>query len=583
MRKLVHNQRPYSALVCLVLLVIATCMGGDLYAQRTISTDVIASGPYGDVTIDAGVTFTVSSEVTITGNLNNNGGTIIVGEGGVLTVTGKVTNTSVVSSSSSNATSYYYNNGGYWDQDQTFNKKENYNNYKAGENKTKWKITTTTYNSNTKGVINVTDGGKIIVNGNFDNNGANITVSSTTAEKISNVNVKGTFVNKTSILLKKETKEAKKSYKKGKNNYDWEDDAENSYTDKPIEYLGANINLSNGYLLVDGNMELQDNSTITFAGAGIGEDVESTIRVRNISGTEGNVTQYANAVITLASGAKGSLITQGTYADKTNLLSDEKHPWKINQTSVWGYTTGFDFVVNNNFNLTVNSYAVSTDASASGSVVDLLVGIIFGGGDHVKDLLNNVLENLETNGVEKVNLSDLIAQVSELLPIELTYFSASENGGVVDFEWETSSEYNNDFYTIEYSRDGSSWSALLEEDGAGTTSDVSSYSASASAQQFSGLTYFRLKQTDFNGEYSYSDVTTVAFAEEQDYYVYPNPAEDAMTISGAFESARIIDIHQRTVLVPTEAEVTVSGLPTGVYHVVLTTENGKKVIPFIKK
>lgn len=170
-----------------------------------------------------------------------------------------------------------------------------------------------------------------------------------------------------------------------------------------------------------------------------------------------------------------------------------------------------------------------------------------------------------------------------LLPIELTYFSASENAGVVDFAWETSSEYNNDFYTIEYSRDGSSWSALLEEDGAGTTSDMSSYVASASAQQFSGLTYFRLKQTDYNGEYSYSDVTTVAFAEEQDYYVYPNPAEDVMTISGAFESARIIDIHQRTVLVPTEAEVTVSGLPAGVYHVVLTTENGMKVIPFIKK
>lgn len=577
MRKLVHNQRPYSALVCLVLLVIATCMGGELYAE-TISTNVTASGTYGDVTIDAGVTFTVSSEVTITGNLNNNGGTIIVGEGGVLTVNGNVENTSVQNDTYivfSETITYEHKSWGYW---SSSDKPTNPTN-----NKDRQTIVEKSKNLH-QGSIMISNGGKITVNGNMTNNSANIFIESTNGEYISCMSVKGNFSDTvTNIAYQEKTRTDRVTYT---NKSGWKGESDdgfpiNTVTQKSL--ISSNVTLTNGYLLVDGNMELHDNSTITFAGTGIGEDIESTIRVRNISGTEGNVTQYANAVITLASGAKGTLIVQGTYTDKTNPLSDEKHPWKINQTSIWGYTTGFDFVVNNNFNLTVNSYAVSTDASASGSGLgDWVVGLL-GGGDRVKDLLNNVLKNLETNGVEKVNLSDLIAQVSELLPIELTYFSASENGDVVDFAWETSSEYNNDFYTIEYSRDGSSWSALLEEDGAGTTSDVSSYVASASAQQFSGLTYFRLKQTDFNGEYSYSDVTTVAFAEEQDYYVYPNPAEDVMTISGAFESARIIDIHQRTVLIPTEAEVTVSGLPAGVYHVVLTTENGKKVIPFIKK
>lgn len=281
------------------------------------------------------------------------------------------------------------------------------------------------------------------------------------------------------------------------------------------------------------------------------------------------------------------------------------HPWYLESTeedrSVWilflgtvnyQVVTAIDFVTETGFSFNVAKYHNETMAQEMNGFIKEIAAhldkyIDTGGAltnDQITARINEIQTQLETSGtVDKTALDNLIAQISELLPIELTYFSASENGGVVDFAWETSSEYNNDFYTIEYSRDGSSWSALLEEDGAGTTSDVSSYVASASAQQFSGLTYFRLKQTDFNGEYSYSDVTTVAFAEEQDYYVYPNPAEDVITISGAFESARIIDIHQRTVLVPTEAEVTVSGLPTGVYHVVLTTENGKKVIPFIKK
>lgn len=648
MRDCVQNLSFYKVLVCCILFVLTTCMGVDLYAQTIISADQTASGPYGDVTINAGVTFTVSSEVTITGNLNNNGGTIIVGEGGVLTVERDVTNTSVDGGSTVLSTTYMI------ESDEV--SETAYNNYEAGKNRTR-SITTVSVNGSI-GRITISSGGRMIVNGDVANRGGSITIASTSADNISRLNVNGTMTNESTSILTQTTKVVAERSSSSWSRYNWAEDWWNSSTDS--KNFSSTITLSNGYLTIDGNLELEDNSLVSYQGTGLttedGLSIKSTIQVRTFDNSTGggSVTQNEGAVLTLASRAKGSLVVQGIYTDNT--ISDANHPWTISNEGKLTESTGFSLYISKyksgrlddglsnktleelhdrldqikdadieeylkvTFPVEYSNYEKSgshnkfskylTDNLSIEQILTMIIsnssGIITGMGEALswiwnsygkfKQQIEDMLDDEKKQLTKEIGIKELIEMgvnavliaaqcefISTLLPIELTYFSASENAGVVDFEWETSSEYNNDFYTIEYSRDGSSWSSLLEEDGAGTTSDVSSYVASASAQQFSGLTYFRLKQTDFNGEYSYSDVTTVAFAEEQDYYVYPNPAEDVITISGAFKSARIIDIHQRTVLVPTEAEVTVSCLPAGVYHVVLITENGKKVIPFIKK
>ncbi|MBP5371905.1 MAG: hypothetical protein J6Y55_08315 [Bacteroidales bacterium] len=482
-----------NGLLKFVVLVVMACNINGVFAT-TISSDKTYSEkttiiPTGDViTLNPGVTLTINSEVTIMGNLINNGGTIIVGEGGVLTVNGNVTNTSV---SKPKVTT----------TETTFDPSTAASNPQNGNNKY---VVETSINYDL-GTISLTDGGQVNVNGNFTNNSAEVTVTTQASDAISRISVKGNFINTTpSVTGNKNIKKTRYTWSKPfLGSYSWRDETVQSNIS---ESLTSKITLTDGYLLVDGNLELQDNSTVTFAGTGIGEDVESTILVRNISGTEGNVTQSGNAVITLNSGAKGSLITQGTYTDKTNPLSDEKHPWNINQTSILGYTTGFNFVVNNNFNLTVNSYAVSTDASASGSGFgDWFVGL-FGGGDRVKNLLNNVLTNLETNGVEKVNLSDLIAQVSELLPIELTSFTATATDYGFEFNWVTASENENDYFTLEYSIDGVDFNEIDYVHGAGTTSETSEYEYRWDEAPEFDVIYFRLKQTDYNGEYSYSNV-----------------------------------------------------------------------------
>ena len=99
------------------------------------------------------------------------------------------------------------------------------------------------------------------------------------------------------------------------------------------------------------------------------------------------------------------------------------------------------------------------------------------------------------------------------LPIELLFFDATPNQRVVDLNWATASELNNDYFTIERSKDGITWEALETISGAGTTNQRSEYN-SIDALPFAGISYYRLKQTDYDGAYSYSAIKSVYMSKD---------------------------------------------------------------------
>ncbi len=107
-----------------------------------------------------------------------------------------------------------------------------------------------------------------------------------------------------------------------------------------------------------------------------------------------------------------------------------------------------------------------------------------------------------------------------VLPIELTFFNAETNGSMIDFTWQTASEKNNDFFTIEGSIDGFSWNEMRRINGAGSTQKEQNYSSEVENQD--NYAYFRLKQTDFDGEFVYSDILAVDLVRDQ-MKIYPNP------------------------------------------------------------
>lgn len=97
------------------------------------------------------------------------------------------------------------------------------------------------------------------------------------------------------------------------------------------------------------------------------------------------------------------------------------------------------------------------------------------------------------------------------LPIELLHFSAQPANGEIVVEWSTAAEINNDFFTIERSTDGNSWEPLAFVNGAGNTNYVIDYTYTDS-NPIEGVSYYRLKQTDFDGQYEYFAPVAVNFS-----------------------------------------------------------------------
>ena len=105
------------------------------------------------------------------------------------------------------------------------------------------------------------------------------------------------------------------------------------------------------------------------------------------------------------------------------------------------------------------------------------------------------------------------------LPIELLSFTANYNGSnAVDLKWETASETNNDYFTIERSADAVHFTEISKTNGAGNSSQRINYS-SKDLSPLSGISYYRLKQTDFNGKYKYSNVVSVNITNNNSFEI----------------------------------------------------------------
>lgn len=113
--------------------------------------------------------------------------------------------------------------------------------------------------------------------------------------------------------------------------------------------------------------------------------------------------------------------------------------------------------------------------------------------------------------------------ISNPLPVELTFFTATPTQNSVKLEWETASELDNDFFTIERSVDGATWESLMQVDGAGTSKETLQYEA-IDILPLPGAQYYRLKQTDFDGQFSYSSLVFVWFGQSMNSVnLFPNP------------------------------------------------------------
>jgi hypothetical protein len=97
------------------------------------------------------------------------------------------------------------------------------------------------------------------------------------------------------------------------------------------------------------------------------------------------------------------------------------------------------------------------------------------------------------------------------LPVALVQFTGTSENGNAILNWSTASEINNDYFIVEKSPDGVMFSAIAKIDGAGNSNNILSYEYID--KDPSDLNYYRLKQYDFDGATSYSDIIKVSLSE----------------------------------------------------------------------
>ena len=116
--------------------------------------------------------------------------------------------------------------------------------------------------------------------------------------------------------------------------------------------------------------------------------------------------------------------------------------------------------------------------------------------------------------------------VATPLPVELVDFNASVTTDGIQLKWRTLTEINNDFFEVQRSKTGEQFTPLAKKKGAGTTTVPIQYNY-LDTEAKEGKTYYRLKQVDFSGESTYSDIISVDYQQSDEFQmlVYPNPAQ----------------------------------------------------------
>jgi hypothetical protein len=131
------------------------------------------------------------------------------------------------------------------------------------------------------------------------------------------------------------------------------------------------------------------------------------------------------------------------------------------------------------------------------------------------------------------------------VPIELLNFNANQLGKQVKLDWQTATEINNDYFTIERTADGINFETLDTIDGAGNSIYTLSY-YTFDEVPLKGVSYYHLKQVDFNGDFSFSQLRSVNFDGSEiilDSYPNPSVGEDIdITLSGFDGTADMLHI-----------------------------------------
>lgn len=185
-----------------------------------------------------------------------------------------------------------------------------------------------------------------------------------------------------------------------------------------------------------------------------------------------------------------------------------------------------------------------------------------------------------------------LAAITSPLPIKLLSFSAKPDKDNVALTWTTATEINNDYFTIERSYNGNEFTEIAKVKGAGNSTSLIEYNM-IDNNPLPGVSYYRLKQTDFDNQFSYSNIVSVRFSSEQRLVVQagPNPAKDILTLTcfgGDDFSAELYEmdgslVKQFETIPAGISDVNISDVSKGMYILRVNSNLGQKSLRIVKE
>ncbi|MFZ1279188.1 MAG: T9SS type A sorting domain-containing protein [Ignavibacteriaceae bacterium] len=173
----------------------------------------------------------------------------------------------------------------------------------------------------------------------------------------------------------------------------------------------------------------------------------------------------------------------------------------------------------------------------------------------------------------------IINDSTVIVPVELNNFTANISDGVVQLNWQTASELNNQGFEIQRSspsptpslKEGTldNWRTIGFVQGKGTSTENNFYSFNDSPNE-SGLYNYRLKQIDFDGSFEYSSEIEANFIFANDFRLsqnYPNPFNPNTTIEYQIPQASFVTIKVYDVLGKEIVTLVNEEKPAGIHEV----------------
>jgi hypothetical protein len=296
----------------------------------------------------------------------------------------------------------------------------------------------------------------------------------------------------------------------------WTDNSNNE-TGFYIERKKASLST---FVLIDS----VNSNTSSFTDSTISQGVSYNYRIRayNISGSSG----YSNNVyITSLLPAPGNLVGQLITGPPHSVLLG----WQDLSSNELGFVVQRDTVGLGNFLVldTVNANVTGYDDTS----------FVF----HLDTFYYRIYAFTEDTVSGYSNVANLI------IPVELSSFDAVVSDRAIIVRWTTTTELNSRGFELERKLD-EEWQRIGFFEGKGTTTEKSIYEFTDDFRynSFSGAIFYRLKQIDFSGTYSYSDAIQVEVDFITKEFVlfqnYPNPFNPVTTIKYAIPSAGRISI-----------------------------------------